>query len=229
MIRVLHVIGKMDRAGAETMLMNIYRKIDRRKIQFDFLVFTSERADYDDEIEKLGGNIYRLTTFRGYNYLDLRPKINKFFAEHKYQIVHGHMGSLAPLYLSAAKRYGAYTIAHSHATNSNIFFERVLFDFFSHRVRNIADFFMACSKQAGIDRFGVAIVESDRFKIINNGIDTVQYRYSIQRAEKLKKEFHLEDKIIYGHIGRFVPSKNHQFLIKVFYEVVKKIKILCCY
>ena len=56
MLRVLHVIGKMDRAGAETMIMNIYRCIDRSRIQFDFLVFSKERGDYDDEIEALGGN-----------------------------------------------------------------------------------------------------------------------------------------------------------------------------
>ncbi|MGV7761846.1 hypothetical protein PJN45_29265, partial [Mycobacterium kansasii] len=49
-IRILHVIGKMDRAGAETMIMNLYRTINRSKIQFDFMVHSSEKGDYDDEI-----------------------------------------------------------------------------------------------------------------------------------------------------------------------------------
>ena len=35
--RVLHIVGKMDRAGAETMLMNLYRHIDHSQIQFDFI------------------------------------------------------------------------------------------------------------------------------------------------------------------------------------------------
>ena len=50
MERILHIIGKMDRAGAETMLMNLYRNINRDKYQFDFVVFTNDKGDYDDEI-----------------------------------------------------------------------------------------------------------------------------------------------------------------------------------
>ena len=127
MRRVLHVIGKMDRAGAETLIMNIYRKIDREKIQFDFLVFTNEKGDYDDEIVSLGGKIYRLPKFAGYNYGIFYRKFKCFFSEQKYEIVHGHIGSLAPLYLSIAKKTGAYTIAQSHASKSNKLINRVIF------------------------------------------------------------------------------------------------------
>ena len=56
-IRVLQVIGKMNMGGAETMVMNLYRKIDRTKIQFDFLVHTTETCYDDDEILSLGGRI----------------------------------------------------------------------------------------------------------------------------------------------------------------------------
>ena len=55
MIRILHVVTNMDRGGLETFLMNYYRNIDKNRIQFDFLVHRKERADYDDEIEELGG------------------------------------------------------------------------------------------------------------------------------------------------------------------------------
>ena len=50
----------MDRAGAETMIMNLYREIDRSQYQFDFAYFTNDRCDFDDEIEALGGRIIRL-------------------------------------------------------------------------------------------------------------------------------------------------------------------------
>ena len=53
-IRVLHVFGALNRCGAETMIMNIYRNIDRSKVQFDFIVHTKEKCDYYDEIEELG-------------------------------------------------------------------------------------------------------------------------------------------------------------------------------
>ena len=54
MKRILHIVGGMDRAGAETMIMNLFRKIDREKYQFDFVYFRSTKCDYDDEILELG-------------------------------------------------------------------------------------------------------------------------------------------------------------------------------
>lgn len=35
-MRVLHIFSGMNRGGAETMMMNLYRKMDRTKVQFDF-------------------------------------------------------------------------------------------------------------------------------------------------------------------------------------------------
>ena len=68
-VRVLQVVGRMGRGGAETMLMNLYRFIDRSKVQFDFLVHTNEQCDYDGEIRKLGGNIYHMPRYAGKNHL----------------------------------------------------------------------------------------------------------------------------------------------------------------
>ena len=67
-IRVLQVVPNMHRAGLETLIMNIYRNIDREKIQFDFLVHYNQRFDYDDEIEQLGGKIYRLSVREDNNF-----------------------------------------------------------------------------------------------------------------------------------------------------------------
>ena len=49
-IRILQVVTIMNRGGLETMLMNYYRKMDRRKIQFDFMVHRDEEGHYDKEI-----------------------------------------------------------------------------------------------------------------------------------------------------------------------------------
>ena len=60
--RILHVVSSMHRGGAETMLMNLYRNIDRKKIQFDFVCHTMEKCDYEDEIIKLGGRIFKISS-----------------------------------------------------------------------------------------------------------------------------------------------------------------------
>ena len=224
MLRVLQVIGKMDRAGAETILMNIYRNVDRSKVQFDFMVFSDEKGDYDDEIEELGGHIYHMPAFKGYNYFMLCGKFEKFFKRHPYKIVHGHIGSLAPAYLKAAKKRGAYVIAHSHATKSDRALENFVFNVFAYRVRYIADYFFACSNQAGIDRFGKKVVNSNRFEVINNAIDSGKYKYTLERHSELKRKYRLEDKLVIGHVGRFAPEKNHKFIVDVFDEIYRQEK-----
>lgn len=222
MIRVLQVIGRMNRAGAETMIMNIYRNIDRTRVQFDFLVFTDNEADYDREIEALGGRIYRMPAFKGYNYMALYRKFQQFFKEHPYKVVHGHIGSLAPAYLKFAKKEGAYAVAHSHCTNSNILSERILYTMLACPVRYVADYFFACSEEAGIDRFGKRVVHSFKFEIVKNAIESRKFVYSEERHRSLKEKFGLRDKIVLGHVGRFAAQKNHSFVIDIFREICKE-------
>ena len=62
--RVLQVVAVMNQGGAENMIMNYYRAADKSKIQFDFLVHYPKRGFFDDEIEKMGGHIYRAITAR---------------------------------------------------------------------------------------------------------------------------------------------------------------------
>ncbi len=52
-IRVLQVLTIMNRGGAETMIMNYYRAMDRTKVQFDFLLHRQEEGVFDKEIKAL--------------------------------------------------------------------------------------------------------------------------------------------------------------------------------
>lgn len=79
MIRVLHVLGGLNRGGAESMVMNLYRNIDREKIQFDFIIHTKEIQDYEAEIIELGGKIYRFPRFFGRNIMLVKKNWNLFF------------------------------------------------------------------------------------------------------------------------------------------------------
>lgn len=223
-MRVLHVIGAMDRGGAETFIMNVYRVIDRSKIQFDFLVHEYRCCDFDDEIAHLGGHIYRIPRFTGANIVRYRLKCRDFFAEHDdYAAVHGHIGSSAAIYLSEAKKAGLFTIAHSHNTRSKGIQQR-LFDFVSYPTRYIADSFLACSREAGVDRFGSRIVGEDKFRVVNNGILLDQYRFCEHRRNSFRRGLGIDDEVpVFCHIGRFAPQKNHRFLIEVFSEIVRSL------
>ena len=60
-IRILQIVPNMQMGGLETFIMNLYRNIDRRRVQFDFLVHYKESKNFDNEINKLGGKIYRFS------------------------------------------------------------------------------------------------------------------------------------------------------------------------
>ena len=104
-IRVLQVLGGTNLGGAESRVMDSYRHMDRDKIQFDFCVHTEERGFFDEEIERLGGHVYRVPRFRVLNWVSYRKAWKDFFREHPgYRAVHGHMTSTASIYLPIAKK-----------------------------------------------------------------------------------------------------------------------------
>jgi glycosyltransferase involved in cell wall biosynthesis len=222
-IRVLRVVGKMDRGGLETIIMNTYRIIDRTKIQFDFVVHAKEKGLYDDEIKNLGGKIFYIEKYKGNNHFRYKKKWTNFLKNHEeYKVIHGHIRSTASIYLKIAKKFGLITIAHSHNISSGKNIAALSKDYLQKRIRYIADYFLACSTPAGKWLFGNDIIKQSNFKVIPNGIDVRKYAYNPSSRVVLRKKYHLEeDNIVIGNIGRFHPQKNHRFLLMIFKEVVK--------
>lgn len=224
-IRILHVIGIMNRGGAETMIMNLYRHIDRDKVQFDFVENDDGPAAFDQEIVSLGGKIYHCPRYNGKNHLHYKKWWNEFWKEHyrEYSAVHGHIGSTAAIYLGVAKRYGVYTIAHSHGRYGKSSLRQIAYRTLAYRTRYIADFFFSCSNEAGTDRFGKkAAADHTRYRLLNNAIDTRQFRYdSAIRSEKRKELGFPAESCVIGHVGRFDKAKNQSYLLDIFREVVE--------
>ncbi|AGS26703.1 glycosyltransferase [Lactiplantibacillus plantarum] len=224
-IRILHVIGKMDRAGAETMIMSLYRRIDRTKIQFDFMVHTKQKGDFDDEIESLGGHIFHIDKFNGFNFGSYYLAWRKFLKIHaEYHVIHGHIGSSAFIYLSAAKSLGRMTIVHSHnAFSENFNLHDHLISFLNYPNRHIATEILAASKQAGIDRYGKKVVKQNNFHVLNNAIDTNKFLYSPKKRREIRNTLGIgSDTLVIGNTGRLVEAKNQSRLINIFNAVLNK-------
>ena len=214
-IRVLHVIGVMNRGGAETMIMNLYRSVDRAKVQFDFVENTDEKGQFEEEIIKFGGKVFHCSKFNGKNIVEYKKWWDSFFDTHKneYGFVHGHIGSSAAIYLKSAKDHGIKTIAHSHNTYTGKGLKELIYKSVSYPVRNIADCFFACSMKAGTDRYG----EKAKIIVINNAIDTSVFVFEKDIQNLKRKQLNIsEESFVYGHIGRFYDQKNHDFLIDIF-------------
>ena len=223
-IRVLQVFAEMNRGGAETMIMNLYRHIDRAKIQFDFIVHTNEKCAFDEEIEQLGGIIYRVPRYVGKNHFEYKDAWQNFFISHpEYKIIHGHVRSTASLYLKVAKKHGLITIAHSHNTSSGNGISSVVKNILQYPIRHTADYFLACSEAAGKWLFGDTVVSRSNFKVLVNAIETDRFSFNNHSRDAIRNEFGIENKYVIGHVGRFHPQKNHEFIIDVFKSVHNKV------
>ena len=216
-IRILHVIGIMNRGGAETMIMNLYRNIDKAKIQFDFVQNCNGPAAFDEEIKQMGGKIFHCPHYNGKNHFQYIKWWKNFFNNHKdeYQIVHGHLGSTAAIYLNIANKFGLHTIAHSHSAFTINNYKDILYKLLSYPTRYIADFFFGCSLNAGISRYGKKVIESKNFKVLNNAIDLNQFAYNKQIREKIRNELKVTNEFVIGHVGRMDDNKNQIFLLNL--------------
>lgn len=222
MKRILHVIGSLNNGGSQAMVMNLYRNIDRTKVQFDFIIDREDELFFEDEINCLGGKIYILPSFNIKNSPRYIKCWNDFFSAHpEYDIIHGHVRSTASIYLKIAKTYGLTTIAHSHNTSSGKGFPALVKNILQFPLRYIADYFFACSEPAGKWLFGNKVCNQANFLILKNAIDTKKFIYNETVRNRVRDEFNLHNKFVLGHIGRFHNQKNHTYLIDIFAEVKK--------
>lgn len=227
-IRILQVIGIMNRGGAETLIMNLYRNIDRTRVQFDFVVHTGADGMFDAEIIELGGTIYHCPKYVITNHFYYKRWWNNFLKEHSkdYVAVHGHIGSTASIYLSIAKKYGLYTIAHSHSAGKIISVKDIVYKVMSYNTRNVADYFFGCSELAGIKRYGIKVVANPKkFSVLNNAIEVNRFVFDKETRSKIRRELSIDDnQLVIGHIGRFDKAKNQTFLVSIFNEFQKNDK-----
>ena len=218
MKRILQIVGTMDRAGAETMVMNLYRAIDKTKFQFDFIYFTNKKCDYDDEIENLGGKIYRVLAknpIHRMNELTVLLKQNP-----QWEIVHAHTLLSIGFHLLAAKRAGVKKrIAHAHSTNDGKksllgkLYKFLSLQLLAHYTTN----YIACGKAAGDFLFP----NQKDIQIIPNSIDIRMFaEVSDTGKMDLRNEFQLiKDTLILIQLGRLIDVKNHVFTLAIAQEL----------
>ena len=208
----------MDRGGLESMLMNYYRHIDRAMLQFDFLVHRQERVAFDDEIEALGGIIYRLPRLVPWSRSYLSA-LARFFDEHPdYKIIHVHQDCLSSVILKAAEQHDVpVRIAHSHNASQDKNLKYPIKLWYKRSIPKYATNLFACGKDAGDWMFGGA-----SFRIINNAIDVEAYTYALPKRRKIRQQLGLENEFTIGHVGRFCQQKNHSFLLESFAALLKK-------
>lgn len=222
-IRILQMISTLEMGGSQSMILNLYRAINRQKVQFDFIIDHDDRdPELRKEIETLGGKIFLLPTFKGKNIKAVRSAWENFFCDHEeYKVLHTHSRSYASVYIPIAKRHGLITIAHSHSTSNGKKLSAIVKNIMQLPLRHQADYMFACSIEAGKWLFGKSVLKKNNFRVIPNAIDASKFAFNQMTRQQVRNELGLKDCVVIGHVGRLMAPKNHMFLLKVFETFVR--------
>lgn len=220
MERILHcLIGSMNIGGIEEMLMQVYRKIDRDKFQFDFLVHDYKENYFEKEILSLGGKIIRIP------YFSRKPiahvsKFYKIIKRHtEYRIIHIHTTySIMVTDAITSKLLGRKVIIHSHNNSANLP-RAIIHKIFKYPFDLCADYRVACSDLAAKWMF---FSKRQDVQIWYNAIDISPYIFNCDEREKIRKKYHMATKKIIGNVGRISYQKNQERLIDIFFEIHKE-------
>jgi glycosyltransferase involved in cell wall biosynthesis len=224
--RVLHVVGRMDRGGVETWLMHVLRHIDRDRFHLDFLTHTTAAGVFDDEIRRHGSRVLPCPDpRRPWSY---GPSFRRIVWDYgPYDVVHSHVHHFSGLVLALARTSGiAHRIAHSHSDTAAP--ERVAglarkgYSSFMRRCLDLnASVEMAVSQAAGVALFGAGWAGNPRRHVLPYGIDLQPFRAG--RDPEARRELGVgPDALLLGHVGNFVPVKNHAFVLRVFSAVAER-------
>ena len=217
-IRVAHVVGKMAGGGVEAVVMNYYRHIDRSKVQFDFLVDSDSTLVPREEIETLGGRVFEIPPYQ--HVLEYQRELQRLFKQEGWKIVHSHINALSVFPLRAAKNAGVpVRIAHSHsASGKGEYAKNTLKAALKTQANRYPTHRLACSEYAGEWLFG----KCADFEVLYNAIELDRFSFSEEARAKARADLGLVgDTFAVGHLGRFMPQKNHRFLVDAFAELVR--------
>lgn len=219
-LRVLNLFTIMNRGGAETAVMNYYRRIDRDRLQFDFLVHRDEPGAYDQEIRALGGRIFvapRMTLTSLHTY---RSFVERFFLAHpEFRLVHSHMSELGYLALRAAHEADVpVRICHAHNRPHGIDRKSAARFVLKHACRSHITHHFACSLDSGAWLFGSRHMAS--LHLMKNAIDASAFAYDDLKRTTMRSSLGVTDEFIVGHVGRFERQKNHSFILQTFKEIL---------
>ncbi|SHF46314.1 glycosyltransferase EpsF [Salegentibacter echinorum] len=218
MEKILHIVDRMDRGGAEMMIMNLYRVLDRNRFQFDFLYFTEKKCDFDDEIRDLGGTIFNIPESIKDPFTRIIT-IRKLLRKNKdIRIIHCHTLFSIGLHLFAGRLAGVpVRIAHSHNTSDkkgSDFFRQVYHTLMRKMIFANATHYISCGEKAKTFLFPKV---KKKILLLNNAIDTEFFsRIGRENENYFRNEFHLQDNcLVVVQIGSINKTKNQEFTLRL--------------
>lgn len=221
-LKVLQVLGGLWSGGTEAFVMNMYRSIDREKVEFEFLIHEKNKAHYDDEVMSLGGKIHRIPDRHEVGTIRYIINLVRKLREIKPDVVHSHA-----MFNSGIVMFFAFLakikirIAHSHNTSDQAT-QSILRKLFQSIMRVFINTFatqlVACSNKAAEYLFCFK-KKNKQALILNNAVRINEFIFNEEIRNQIRRDIGIEDKFVIGHVGRFTEQKNHHFLIEIFKSI----------
>lgn len=221
MIRIAVIMGKMHSGGKKNLVMEYYRNINRDKIQFDFFCDMDSNSVPVEEIESLGGRVYMIPPYQ--NIVANMKEIYRICKYNRYPIMHGYNSTMNVFAMLAGKCAGVpirinECISMGHKDDKKNVLKNILKPF----AGCFSTHYMANGEVCGRWQFGDKTFDAGRVNVFKTVIDTEKNRFDPELREKTRKEFGLENNIVFGHIGRLTAQKNTLFIIDIFNEIAKR-------
>lgn len=221
MERIAVIMGKMHSGGKKNLVMEYYRHIDRKIIQFDFICDEDSNSIPVDEIEKMGGRVYIVAPYQ--NIIKNMIQMRNIFLRNNYRIMHSYNGtmnlfSLLVGWICHIPIRISESISMSHSSDKKNIIKRILKPF----SRMFATHYMANGEICGRWQFGDKLFDTGKVKIFKTVINTETNRYDEINRRVTRKKYEIESNITFGHIGRLTAQKNTLFIIDIFFEILKK-------
>lgn len=213
---ILQVIGGLNRGGAETMLMNLYRKLDRTKFKFVFLTYNAgKQDDYDQEIYDNGDEIIKINGNHQSNPILLYRDLKQIMNNRHFDCVHAHTLFNSAVAMVVAKQANVKVrITHSHSSGvmkKNNLINRTYFAISRYLIKKDSTHFVACDQKSGEYLFGTP------FKgiVLKNGVDLTKFNPTTKVKYELDENLSKPNKIKLAAISSFYTVKNHKFMIEI--------------
>ena len=227
-VKVIHM-APLGAGGISKLTVTIQRLLNPQKVRFDYLVFRNRKEFLEDQAIALGGRKQIIDTENLHN--EAIKFVRKFkgmvylFRKEKYDVVHVDASTPYDVMVAlAAKVAGIRTIV-LHSRNDDFQKSKPLRDAFMPLYKVIMLFvvtdYFTISEKAAQFMFPKSVFRKKKYQLVRNGIDTDEFLFSEEDRKKVRIELGVEDKVVIGHIGRFVYQKNHEFILRTFVEYHK--------